>query len=258
MAKSGTASISAVVITKNEERNIEECLRTLRWADEIIVVDAGSTDKTVALAKKGTKKVFVRPWEGYGAAKNFATSRAKGEWILWVDADERVPEELRNEIRGIVGNSENAVSAYDIPRKAFFLGTWIRHCGWYPGRVIRLFRRSRGKFTEERVHERIQIDGRVESLQSDLLHFTDPNLFHYLEKFNRYTTLASEELTMKGQGFRLSNLLFNPPWMFLKMYVLKRGFLDGIPGLVLCVLSSCYVFTKYAKLWEHSAQGKNP
>ena len=245
--------ISAVVITKNEERNIRECLASLDWVDEIIVVDAGSTDRTVSLAKKSTKKVYVRPWEGYGEAKNFALSRAKGDWILWLDADERVPPELREEIKDTLKSSAAEVSGFDMPRKAFFLGKWIRHCGWYPGRVTRLFRRSSGKFTEDKVHERLLVRGKTLSLREDLLHYTDPNLFHYFDKFNRYTSFAAEDLQKQGRRFSYATLLLNPVWIFVKMYVLKRGFLDGIQGFILCVLSSCYVFTKYAKLWEISA-----
>ncbi|MGB2867158.1 MAG: glycosyltransferase family 2 protein [Bacteroidota bacterium] len=244
--------LSAVVITKNEERNIRECLSTLDWVDEIIVVDGGSTDRTVSLAKKSTKKVYVRPWKGYGSAKNYAQSKAKGEWILWLDADERVTSDLREEIEGTLKSSTAEVSGFDMPRKAFFLGKWIKHCGWYPGRVTRLFRRSSGKFTEDRVHERLLIQGKTLSLREDLLHYTDPNLFHYFDKFNRYTSFAAEDLQNQGRRFSYATLLLNPFWVFVKMYILKRGFLDGIQGFILCVLSSCYVFTKYAKLWEIS------
>lgn len=244
--------ISAIVITKNEERNISECLATLEWVDEIIVVDAGSTDETVSLAKKATRKVFVRPWDGYGSARNYALSRAKGDWILWLDADERLTPELREEIRLILRSTSNEVAAFDMPRKANFLGKWIEHCGWYPGRVTRLFRRSSGKFTEDKVHERLLIEGKTVSLKHELLHYTDPNLFHYFDKFNRYTSFAAEDLERQGRGFSYVKLLLNPIWVFVRMYILKRGFLDGIQGLILCVLSSCYVFTKYAKLWEIS------
>jgi glycosyltransferase involved in cell wall biosynthesis len=243
-------SVSVIVITKNEKNNITDCLSTVSWAREIVVVDAGSTDSTVADAQKFTKNVFVRPWEGYGAAKNFALKHAASEWIFWLDADERVSSSLRDEIQNTLASGDESFVAYSVPRKANFLGRWILHCGWYPGRVVRLFRRLNGRFTEERVHERLEIQGRIGELKSDLLHYTDPNLRHYFEKFNKYTTLAAEELIEERRTFRLSQLTLRPIWVFVKMYFLKLGFLDGIQGFILCVVSSCYVFVKYAKLWE--------
>lgn len=244
------ATLSVIVITKNEEDNIHECLATVAWAEEIIVVDAGSTDGTVVEAGKFTKKIFVRPWEGYGAAKNFALHQATSDWILWLDADERVSESLKEEILTVLRANGGAFDAYTMPRKANFLGRWILHCGWYPGRVTRLFRKVAGHFTEAKVHERLEIKGTTGALRSDLLHYTDPNLHHYLEKFNKYTTLASAELVEQGQSFSLLQITVRPVWVFIRMYFLKLGMLDGIQGFILCVLSSCYVFTKYAKLWE--------
>ena len=244
------SSISAILIAKNEEHNISECLSTVAWADEIVVVDAGSTDATVLKAKDFTKKVYVRPWEGYGAAKNFALTQTSSDWILWLDADERVSDSLKEEIRRVLTSGPRSEAAFSVPRKASFLGHWILHCGWYPGRVTRLFRRGKGRFTESRVHERLDIDGPVGELASDLLHYTDPSLTHYLEKFNKYTSLAADELTDEGRSFRLSQITIRPLWTFFRMYFLKLGFLDGFAGFILCVLSSCYVFTKYAKLWE--------
>jgi len=249
------ASLSVLVITKNEEKNIVECLETVRWADEIVVVDGGSTDKTVVLAGTITPKVFERKWDGYGAAKNFGLTQCTSEWVLWLDADERVPEELTDEIRKTI-QSNPSQNGFEVPRRANFLGSWINHCGWYPGYVCRLFRRTRGRFTEQKVHERLEVEGEVGRLSSDLLHYTDPSLAHYFEKFNRYTSLAAEELYEKGERFGLLQLLIRPPWVFFRMYVLRAGFLDGLPGFVLCTLSSFYVFTKYAKLWEISL--RNP
>lgn len=246
------SSLSVIVITKNEERNIRACLESVNWADEILVVDAGSSDSTVQLAKVFTQKVYIRPWEGYGAARNFALSQATSDWILWLDADERVSLTLKDEIRNVLALDDASVTAFTVPRKAYFLGRWIKHCGWYPSRVVRLFRRGSGTFSEHKVHEQLLINGTERELKSDLLHFTDPNLSHYFEKFNRYTSLAAEELTVQGQRFHHSQLLIRPPWVFFKMYVIRLGFLDGIQGLILCVLSACYVFTKYAKLWERS------
>ncbi len=249
-------SISVIVITQNEEGNIRECLESVRWADEIIVVDSNSTDKTVAIARRFTRKIFQQPWEGFGKTKNFALSKAKGEWILSLDADERVTPELAREIQQVVRNGSAKYSAFAIPRRAFFLGRWIKHCGWYPGRVVRLFKRTAGQFSETQVHESLRVSGAIGKLQNDILHYTDPNLHHYFEKYNRYTSLAARDLAARGETFRLRWLLFRPAWTFFRMYVLRAGFLDGIEGFILCKLSSSYVFTKYAKLWElqHSSQ----
>lgn len=246
------SSLSVIVITKNEEHNIRACLESVNWADEILIVDAGSTDATVQLAKHFTQKIFARPWEGYGAARNFALTQATSDWILWLDADERVSLTLAEEIKATLATSDPSITAYTVPRRAYFLGRWIKHCGWYPSRVVRLFRRGTGTFSEHKVHEQLIVTGPEGELRSDLIHFTDPNLAHYVEKFNRYTSLASEELTIQKQQFHLSQLLLRPPWVFIKMYIVRLGFLDGIQGLILCVLSACYVFTKYAKLWERS------
>lgn len=245
-------SLSVIVITKNEERNIVECLESVRWAKEIVVVDGGSDDKTVELARQYTPKVYVKSWEGFAASKDFGLQKCAGEWILWLDADERVTIELSREIQGILEQQEIAGVGYEVSRKAFFLGRWIKHCGWYPGYVLRLFRRGDGRFSDNKVHERLEIEGPIGRLKADLLHHTDPNLWHYYEKFNRYTSLAAEELSDQGEVFRIGQLIVRPIWTFIRMYFIKSGFLDGVQGLILCVLSASYVFTKYAKLWELS------
>ncbi len=244
------ATLSVIIITKNEEHNIVDCLESVRWANELVVVDGGSDDKTVELARKCAQKVYVKPWEGYAAAKNFALQQCVCDWILWLDADERVTKELGAEIQALLNQEFTTVVGFEVARRAFFLGKWIKHCGWYPGYVLRLFRRGSAHWSDKRVHEHLEIGGVTGRLSADLMHYTDPNLWHYFDKFNRYTTLAAEELTTRGERFRLSQLTVRPIWLFVKMYFLKLGFLDGVQGFILCVLSSCYVFTKYAKLWE--------
>jgi glycosyltransferase involved in cell wall biosynthesis len=244
------ASVTVITLTLNEERNIRECLESARWADELIVVDSGSTDGTIGIARSFTSNVFSIKWEGYGAARNYALTKASSDWILWLDADERVTPELAAEIRGILMDPRHDVNGYAIARRAYFLGRWIRHSGWYPGRVVRLFKRGKGRFSETRVHEQLQIDGRAVTTRHDLLHLTDPDLVHYLSKFNTYTSLAAEDMANAGRRFRLRDLLLRPPFQFVKMYILRFGFLDGIEGFILAVLSGAYVFAKYAKLWE--------
>jgi glycosyltransferase involved in cell wall biosynthesis len=247
--------LSVIVITKNEERNIRACLDSVTWANEVVVVDSGSTDNTITIAKEFTSKVYLRTWKGFSAAKNYALQQATGEWVLWLDADERVTPELQNEIQTVIEADQKDIAAYSMPRKANFLGSWINHCGWYPGRVVRLFRRTSGVFPDTKVHEHLEVKGHIGRLSSDLLHYTDPDLFHYYEKYNRYTSLAAEELIAREKRFHLGKLIFNPLWIFIKMYILRLGFLDGISGLILCTCSANYVFTKYAKLWELSKQG---
>lgn len=243
-------SLTVIVITHNEERNISECLESTKWADEIIVVDSNSSDNTIRLAKKYTTKVFTKEWKGYSEAKNFAIDRATNNWILSVDADERVTPELSDEINLILRNPRSKYNAYEVGRRAYFLGKWIRHCGWYPGYVVRLFKRQEGRYNESRVHEKLEVKGTIGRLKNDLIHLTDRDLFHYFSKYNNYTSLAAQDLFENNRKFRNTDIVFRPVFAFIKMYFLRLGFLDGIHGFVLCFLSASYVFTKYAKLWE--------
>jgi glycosyltransferase involved in cell wall biosynthesis len=244
------ARLTVITIALNEEMNIAPCLESVRWADEIIVVDSGSTDRTVEQARRYTSQVFSVEWQSYGVARNFGLSHASGDWILWLDADERVTPELAAEIKQILERDDRRIAGYAIARRAYFLGRWIKHCGWYPSRVVRLFQKQYGKFTESRVHEKLELHGETRPARFDLLHFTDPNLHGYLLKFNKYTSLGADDLHDVGRRFRYSDVILRPVFQFFKMYLLRRGFLDGMPGFILCVLSSAYVFTKYAKLWE--------
>ena len=250
------ASLTIITLTLNEEKNIGSCLEGVRWADQIIVVDSCSTDQTVAIAEKLSAEVFKKPWEGYGQAKNFALEHARGDWVLWLDADERVTPELAAEIRGIISRPSHEAVAYDVARRAYFLGKWIKHCGWYPGRVVRLFRRDSARFSEARVHEQLLVEGTVGHLKNDLIHYTDNDLVHYFSKFNRYTSLAAEEMLAAGKRAGIFDLLLRPLFMFIKTYVLRLGVLDGIHGFILSAVSSAYVFVKYAKLWEISRPSK--
>jgi (heptosyl)LPS beta-1,4-glucosyltransferase len=241
--------VSVIVITKNEEHNIEACLESVRWADDIIVVDAESRDRTAEIARRYTEKVFIKPWMGFAAAKKFAMEQTKNNWILWLDADERVLPELADEIQTLVPTNPSH-AALTVARRAYFLGRWIKHSGWYPGRVARLFHKERARFNSAAVHEGLDFEGSVGELRNDLLHYTDPNIYHYFAKYNRYTTLAANELSEKGKTGHLSDMLIRPAWLFFRMYFFRLGFLDGIQGLLLAIFSSSYVFTKYAKLRE--------
>ena len=249
--------ISAVVITHNEEANIEACLDSISWVDEIVVVDAMSTDRTCEIAQTFTDRVIRKPWEGYVPARKHAIEAARSEWILAVDADERVTPELRAEIETHLAEPE--FDGYLIPRRAYFLGKWIRHCGWYPGYVLRLVRKDRARVTEKMVHEGLRVDGPVGTLTNDLLHYTYRTVEAYFDRFNRYTTLAAKESRLRGKRAGLADIVLRPASQFFKMYVIKLGMLDGLEGFILCVFSASYVFTKYVKLWRLGrGEGRSP
>lgn len=250
--------IAALIIAKNEAGNIGPCLDSLRGvaSQVVMVVDGGSTDATAEIARLHGAQVFIRPWQGYSAAKTFGLLQITCDWVLWIDADERVTPQLGDEISRIISKANAA--AYAMPRRAFFMGRWIKHCGWYPGYVTRLFRRDRARLDGKDVHEGLVIDGPVLKLRCDLLHFTDPDLAHYLDKFNRYTGLAAEEMNRNGRRFHIHQVMVKPAAFFIKMYLLKLGLLDGIEGLLLSILSAYYVFVKYLKLWELSLNRTEP
>src|SRR2546425_222607 len=245
-------SIAAVVITKNEERNITACLESLKWVDEIIDVDAESTDHTVELAKAYTSKVFVRPWPGYGPQKNFAMAQATADWILIVDADERVSDELRDEIQALLYKPGPTV-AYRIPRRNFYYGNWIRGAGQYPDPQLRVIRRGRGSYNDLPVHEHLEVDGPIGELHGHLDHHTHPTVLAHELKIERYSTLSAEERIRTGKPEAAwYHLLVNPIWTFMKFYLLRRGLRDGLPGFVMCSFSAAHVLLKYAKLWERA------
>jgi len=241
--------ISVAIITKDEERNIGDCLESVKWADEIVVVDNGSTDRTLSICQEYGARIFQEEWKGYSGQKNSAIEKAGNEWVLNLDADERVSPELRQEMqKSLEGNQ--GVNGYWIPRKNFFLGQWIRYCGWYPDLNLRLFRKSRGRFGERVVHERLELAGKALTLTHPLIHETYQSLSDFFQRMDRYSTLAAQEMHREGRKFRLTDVVFRPPFTFLQMYFLRAGFLEGYLGFVLSVLYSYYTFAKYAKLKE--------
>ncbi len=244
--------ISSVILAKNEENNIGRCIESqLECIDEIIVlVDENSTDGTLGIIKSYPQvKYEIVEWQGYAATKQLGVDKAENDWIFWIDADEALTRELCEEINEFK-KSLPRYNAYEVARRAYFLNKWIKHSGWYPGYVSRLFNRKHAKFNANSVHESLDVEGATGKMKNDLEHFTDPNIRHYFNKFNRYTSLAAEELAGKGKRASLTDLLFRPFFIFIKMYFIKKGFLDGMHGFILAVFSSLYVFTKYAKLWE--------
>ncbi|MBV6510570.1 MAG: hypothetical protein FMNOHCHN_00045 [Ignavibacteriaceae bacterium] len=246
--------ISSLIIAKNEEKNIGRCIKSqLFCIDEIIVlVDSATTDRTAEIAS-GFEKVVCRTveWKGYGVTKQEGLSLATNDWIFWIDADEELTPELIDEITEFK-EREHHCAVYELPRRAYFLGKWIRHCGWYPGYVERLFNRQKARFSTNGVHEHLIYEGEPGRLEADLNHYTDPSIEHYYTKFNTYTSLAAADLKKAGRKTGISDLLLRPVFLFLKMYIFRRGFLDGREGFLLAVFSANYVFTKYAKHWELS------
>ena len=245
-------NLSSIIIAKNEEVNIRRCIESqLQCIDDIVViVDSKSNDRTLDIVK-GYDRVNceISDWKGYAGTKQFALTLVKNDWVLWIDADEEITQELSEELNRFK-NSEPKEKAFSLARRAFFLGKWIKHSGWYPGRVVRLFNKNFAQFSNKDVHEFLEVSGETGKLNSDLNHYTDPNIFHYFEKFNKYTTLAADELSTSNKTAGFNDLLLRPVFLFIKMYFLRRGFLDGIHGFILAIFSSTYVFVKYLKLWE--------
>ncbi len=239
--------ISATIITCNEERNIARAIESLRCADEIIVVDSGSTDRTVELARKLGVRVVESAWPGYANQKNFAADQAVHDWILSIDADESLSEALEAEIWK-VKKSGPYFDAYTMPRLARYLGRWIRHSGWYPDRKVRLYHRGKARWEGEYVHESVVATGTVGHLESNLLHFTCDSLSEHLRTMDRYTTLAAEQLIEAKYTVTWGKLIFQPPWTFFHAYFVKLGFLDGVEGLAIANMAALYNFLKYAKV----------
>ena len=272
--------ISAVIITLNEERRLPRALESLAVADEILVVDSGSTDRTREIAARHGARVISHPWEGYARQKNFAAAQAKFPWVLSIDADEVVTPELAGELRQIKENGPGDAAGFRMPRLAWYRGRWIRHSGWYPDPKLRLYDRRRGRWVGDYVHERVEVDGPVRALRGDLQHFTCDSLAEHFRTTDRYTTLAAQE-AYNGQGGHggettaicretpsicrfgrwiwpqaIPMMLAGPPWKFLETYCFRQGFRDGFPGLVIAAMAGYYVFQKYAKLWR-LARGKD-
>jgi glycosyltransferase involved in cell wall biosynthesis len=238
--------ISATIITLNEERNIARAIESIRCADEIVVVDSGSTDRTCQIAEQMGARVVHEPWRGYAAQKNLASQHASHDWILSVDADEAITEELEAEILAL-RQTEPEVAGYSMPRLTQYLGRWILHSGWYPDRKIRLFHRERAEWQGGFVHESVQANGPAGHLQGNLQHFTCDSLSQHLRTLDGYTTLAAQELRARNARVPARRLLLDPAWTFLRTYFIHRGFLDGPQGIAIAWMAALYTFLKYAK-----------
>ncbi|MCB0362670.1 MAG: glycosyltransferase family 2 protein [Bdellovibrionales bacterium] len=240
--------LSVVIICKNEEEKIRKCLESVRFADEIVVFDSGSTDRTVEICREYTSKVFVTDWPGFGPQKQRALEEAKGDWVLSIDADEIVTEKLKEEI--LLAIESHQFSSYFLPRLSFYLGQPIRYGGWYPDYLVRLFQKSQGRFSADIVHEKVLVEGQAGYLTQALHHFPYDSLEQVIEKFNHYSSLGAEKLAAKNnRKSGLSVALFRAVFAFMRMYVLKKGFLDGRMGFIIAITSAETAYYKYLKLY---------
>lgn len=247
--------VSAIVIAFNDAPNIRRCLESVIWADEVVVVDSHSTDGTTEICREFTPYVYQEVFRGFGDLRNRAMAKASHDWIFSLDTDEWATNEVREEIQGLLKNGPSA-QAYFVPRKNYFLGRQIRHCGWYPDyRQPQFFHKRHLRYREDLVHEGFEVDGKVGFIRGHVEQVPFRNIDHFIRKMDRYSTLRAQAMHGAGRVFRHHQLLSHPLFTFLKMLVLRRGFLDGKPGLILSVFYAYYTFVKYAKLWEIQ---KNP
>jgi glycosyltransferase involved in cell wall biosynthesis len=243
--------ITVCIIAGNEERNIRRCLESAKWADEIVVLDSFSKDRTVEICREYTDRVYQHEWMGYIGQKNLIKDMATGPWIFFLDADEEISPELRKEIEAEFSNGNAGdFAGYEFPRLVFYLGRWIYHGDWYPDTKLRLFRKDRGECGGQEPHDRILVDGRVKRLNSPIFHYTYTDISNQLATINRFSSISAVGKHKNGRAPNLVDLTLRPVLRFFRCYFLKRGFLDGIPGLIIATFTALSVFSKYAKLWE--------
>lgn len=247
-----TAPLSVAIIVLNEEDRLAECLAGLGFADEVLVVDSGSTDRTVAIAEAQGARVLAQEWLGFGRQKQFAIDQCRNRWVLVLDADERIPPETAREISEVLRQPDCA--AYSLPRQNFFCGRWLKRAGWWPDRVVRLFDRTQARMSDRLVHEGLLVAGRVGQLQGVIVHQANRDLSHTLAKINSYSSAGAREMAKSGRKGSLFQATSRAMWAFFHNYLLRRGFLDGREGFIQAVGDGVNVFFKYAKLWELARQ----
>ena len=243
--------VTVCIIAGNEEKNIRRCLESVRWADEIVVVDSFSKDRTFDIAKEYTERAYQHEWRGYVAQKALAKSYATMPWVMFVDADEEVSEDLRDEILTLLTKGvPDQVAGFDFPRMVWFLNRWIRHGDWYPDRKLRLFRCDRGTCGGTEPHDRIYVQGKVRHLHAPLFHYTYDSIDDQFETLNRFSRISANGQKNRSLSSILYHMVLDPPFRFIRCYFGRHGFLDGIPGLIIACTIAFGTFSKYAKLWE--------
>jgi glycosyltransferase involved in cell wall biosynthesis len=240
-------NLSVVIVTKNEEASIRRCLESVKWADEVIVLDSGSTDATFRICHEYTPHVHETDWPGFGPQKNRALERATGDWVLSLDADEWVTPDLRDEILNVISRPDGA-TAFRVPRLSSFCGRFMRHSGWWPDYVTRLFRRGAARFSDDVVHERVIAEGKTSTLREAIMHETFVDLDELLQKMNNYSSLAAQEMRHGGRKAGLAGAVLRGLWAFIRTYFLRGGFLDGREGFMLAVATAEGTYYRYAKL----------
>lgn len=252
--------LTVTIITLNEEENIARAIQSVSWASEIIVIDSGSTDKTVQISQQLGARVIHNPWPGYGQQKNFAQKLASFDWVLNLDADEEVSAELKDSILDAltrIQKGEVDARGFCFPRKTFYLGRWIRHGGWYPNYTTRLGHRSFSSWTEPSVHETLQIQGKLKRLEAPIHHYAFSSIQEQVLTNLRFSHLGSQELKKAGKQAHIGRLIFKPIGKFIETFLLKRGFLDGLPGFIISVNAAHSMFLKYAYLSEEKLRLTN-
>jgi len=239
--------LSVVIITLNEEHNLPRCMKSVSWAQEVMVVDSGSTDRTLEIAREAGARVFQHPWEGYGQQKNWALRQTTQPWVLFLDADEEVSPGLREELVAFLANSGNFRGA-ELPRRTWFLGRWIMHGGWYPNLLVRLVKKEGAKWTEPSVHECLIPPGPVLRMKNDLLHYTFRDVGENVLTNVRFSRLGAKVAKARGERGSLLRILLKPVGKFLETYFWKLGFLDGFPGFVISLNAAHSIFMKYVEL----------
>lgn len=242
--------LSVTIITFNEENNIRGCLESVKWADEIIVVDSFSTDRTVDICREYTDRVIIREWPGHVAQKQFALEQATGDWILSLDADERLSEELIGEIISEIVEGVPEADGYVFPRRSCYLGRWIKHGGWYPDAKLRLVKKGAACWGGVDPHDKLITERPVKRMRNDLLHYVYRDISHQLATVDAFSGIAAGIWDKNGKTFRLLSMLVKPPASFFITFFWKRGILDGMPGFIISITTAYYVFVKHAKLWE--------
>ncbi|ANU37749.1 glycosyltransferase family 2 protein [Vibrio scophthalmi] len=261
MQNSNRPTLAVALIVKNESQHLDACLKTVKdWVDEIVILDSGSTDNTEEIARKYTKKFYVNTqWPGFGPQRQIAQSYVESDYVLWLDADERVTPELQSSLLAVVNNMPSN-TVYQTTRLSWVFGRYIKHCGWYPDRVLRLYPTKLTQYNDALVHEKVEVtkEMKIANLHGDLIHFTYSDMNHYLVKSAGYAKAWAEQREKKGKKSSLTQGILHALSCFIKMYIVKAGFLDGKQGLLLSILSAHSTFVKYADLWIRTETTKMP